>query len=118
MKILIFGLWHQGIVAAACFAKWGHTTVAIDSDLNLLSSLKKGVSPIYEPGLNELLSDGIKNKKLVFDSESAAHLKNCDYILFAHDTPVDDQDESDLTNVYTDLHKISEALPTLSLIHI
>ena len=56
MKIFVQGLSHTGIVFSACLAQIGHKVIGYDGNKNLLKQLKKKISPIYEPGLNQIIS--------------------------------------------------------------
>jgi UDPglucose 6-dehydrogenase len=117
-NVLIVGLWHQGVVAAACLADWGYNVTAIDSDSNKVMELNHANAPIFEPGLNDLLSQGIVSKRLIFSLGEPSIIKNAQVVLIAHDTPVDENDISDLSGVFEAVNFI---LPNLSdgvVIHI
>ncbi len=54
-KLVVVGLWHQGVVASACMADFGYDVIAIDKNIKHINTLSKGIAPIFEPGLNDLL---------------------------------------------------------------
>lgn len=95
MKICVLGLWHLGSVTSACLSSVGHEVTALDFDNNLIKGLKNGKAPIFEPGLNNLLKIGINKKKLIFTCKIDESLKDCDILLVAYDTPVDENDCAD-----------------------
>ena len=94
-KIAILGLFHQGLVASACLSKLGYSVIGLSSSKKLISDLTNCKLPIDEPGLTNLIRLGLKKKKLNF-STNFKHIKDVDYILVAHDTPVNNKDEIDL----------------------
>lgn len=94
--IVVAGLWHLGCVYATGFAKMGYSVSGFDFDKKRISNLKKGVAPIFEPGLEELLQ---KHSKSLTFSSSSEILKNKDYIFIAYDVMVDENDISDLSAV-------------------
>ncbi len=106
----IIGLWHQGIVAAAVLADRGYDVVAADPDHNTVDTLRGGESPIYEPGLNELIQSGAKRGALRWTTdlrEAGARPS----VWLAVDTPVNERDESDLAPVWEAVETIAPVLP-------
>lgn len=100
MKIGIIGLWHQGVVGAGCFAQMGHEVTAADADMTRVKQLQAGRAPIYEPGLDDLLRRELASGRLQFTNDMAACVRGCRDVLFMFDTPVNDRDESDLTEFF------------------
>ncbi len=117
-KIAVIGLWHQGIVASACFADWGYDVFSIDKNEDKINSLNNGVSPIYEPGLDSLIKSKLKEKKIIFSNEITRDLSSAGMIIIAHDTPVDDEDISDASEVFSVIDDISPLLTDGVLIHV
>jgi UDPglucose 6-dehydrogenase len=120
-SIVVLGLWHQGIVAAACLADWGYDVLGLDQDEGKISKLNDGESPIFEPNLDDLLKKGLANKNLFFEAFNKGAFRSisaANYILIAHDTPVNDSDESDLSEVLKSVKDISNYLPQNILIHV
>jgi UDPglucose 6-dehydrogenase len=98
MKIAVLGLWHLGCVTAACCAKFKEV-VGLDFDSQTIENLRVGKPPIFEPGLNDLIHDGLASGRLSFESDPAVALKGAELLWVAYDTPVDEDDRADLTPV-------------------
>ena len=111
MDVCVIGLWHQGIVGAACLADLGCSVVAADHDEGKVDRLNGGKAPLYEPGLDELIAAGLASGLLRFDRDVAGSVKGRPYVLLMFDTPVNDRDESDLSEV---LATAGEIAPHLS----
>jgi len=110
MNICVIGLWHQGIVGAACLADLEYNVVACDHDAKNVQRLNSGKAPLYEPGLDELIEKGLKSGRLKFSSDVAGAVKGCPFVLLMFDTPVNESDESDLTEVLSTATEIAPAL--------
>ncbi|HMP81179.1 MAG TPA: nucleotide sugar dehydrogenase [Verrucomicrobiota bacterium] len=108
-KIAVFGLWHLGSVTAACCARHFRVT-GLDFDATTIENLNNGKAPISEPGLNELISAGIASKKLDFTTDPKTACANADILWLCYDTPVNENDESDVESV---LYNLRRALPHL-----
>ena len=117
-NIAVIGLWHQGIVAAACFADWGYPVIGFDDDIDKIRQLNDGYAPIFEPGLDVLLAKGIESKNILFLSKNFDKLKDSSLILLAFDTPVNDEDISDLSNIVSTVREIAPYLADEVLIHV
>src|SRR5437879_10163794 len=95
MKVAVVGLWHLGSVTAACLAKAGHDVLAYDSAKDTITQLQKGLPPIFEPGLENLLNEGKDAGKLVF-SNDPEELGKAEIVWVTLDTPVDNNDVADV----------------------
>ena len=98
-RIAVLGLWHLGCVVSTALAHIGHTVVATDFDSDLVKGLQKETLPIFEPGLAELMSEQLRAGRLSFVVPSPATLKDVDFAFITLDTPVDENDESDLSPI-------------------
>ena len=87
MKICVIGSGYVGLVSGACFAELGNNVACVDSNLKKISNLKNGVIPIYEPGLEELITRNIKQKRLLFTTNISASIKKADLIFICVGTP-------------------------------
>lgn len=117
-KITVLGLWHQGIVGAACLADMGYDVIAADYSTETIKALNSGESPIYEPGLNELLDKGIKKGNLCFTDDLKHAVNNREAVLLMFDTPVDENDKSDPRFIFDIVKEIALHLSNEVLIYI
>ena len=92
MKIYIVGVGYVGLVTAACLAELGHKICGVDVDAKKIEKLKKGKSPIYEPGLEELLKKNLKNKQIVFKTGINKSINDYDAVIIAVGTPEREKD--------------------------
>jgi len=99
-RIAVLGLWHQGVVGAACFAEAGYHVMAVDPEPERIQRLAQGHAPVFEPGLDELLQRGLASGHLQFSTDAAGAVRGCREVLLMQDTPVNERDESDLTPVF------------------
>ena len=101
MKITIIGTGYVGLVSGACFAEFGVDVVCVDKDLKKIESLKKGLIPIYEPGLDTLVRKNVNEKRLSFETNLENALAESSAIFIAVGTPSRRGDgHADLTFVY------------------
>lgn len=87
MKISILGTGYVGLSTGVCLADIGHKVICIDLDPSKIKKLQQGISPIYEPGINELIKKNIENGKLSFTISHKDGLKDADIIIIAVGTP-------------------------------
>lgn len=109
MQLAIIGTGYVGLVTGTCFAETGNNVVCIDINEEKISQLKKGISPIYEPGLDTLLERNIKEKRIEFTTSLEDGIKNAQVIFLALPTPPGDDGAADLRyvlGVAADLSKI------------
>jgi UDPglucose 6-dehydrogenase len=99
MKITVIGSGYVGLVAAACFAEMGNSVVCVDIDIEKISQLIKGVIPIYEPGLSDLVLDNQNKDTLKFTTNTKESLINAKVVFIAVGTPMGDDGSADLKYV-------------------
>jgi GDP-mannose 6-dehydrogenase len=111
MKITIFGLGYVGAVTGACLANFGHQICIIDHDRAKVETLLGGTSPIYEPGLQELIKQGITNDSLKSTNNVEEGLFGAEVILVCVGTPTNPQDNSpNLEAITTVANQIADHL--------
>ncbi|NWG32945.1 MAG: UDP-glucose/GDP-mannose dehydrogenase family protein [Chloroflexi bacterium] len=86
-QICVVGVGYVGLVTAACFADLGNRVVALDVDEKRVENLKKGIMPIYEPGLEELVNRNVKGGRLSFTTSYGEALKGAEFAFIAVGTP-------------------------------
>ncbi len=117
MKITIIGTGYVGLVSGTCFAEFGVNVTCVDKDINKINNLKKGIIPIFEPGLDELVKKNISSKRLFFETNLKQSIKGSDAIFIAVGTPSRKLDgHADLSFVYTVAEEIAEFLDQYSVI--
>jgi UDPglucose 6-dehydrogenase len=115
MNICVLGLWHLGSVTAAGLAALGHRVVGLDFDDARVANLSKGIAPIFEPGLEELIKRGLSSGNLRFSS-TADDTKDVDVLWVAYDTPVDDDDNADADFVMAQIEEVLLEMRTEALV--
>ena len=90
----VIGLWHLGCVLCASWSKLGNKVLGFDYESSRIDDLNRGKPPIYEPGLEEVIQEGMQKGNLVF-SDDVKSLETCDFVFLSYDTPVGDDDGSD-----------------------
>ena len=111
MKIAIVSAGYVGLVSAIGFSEFGNDVVCIDKDVVKIEQLQKCISPIFEPGLEDLLKSNTKQKKLRFTTD-IQEVKDCGIVFIAVGTPQSDDGSADLSaffNVVNTLKSIFEA---------
>lgn len=99
MHIAIVGSGYVGLVTGACFAETGVTVTCIDVDEQKINNLKKGVLPIYEPGLGEIVERNSRSGRLTFTTDLAEVLDDVEIVFSAVGTPADEDGSADLKYV-------------------
>ncbi len=107
-QICVIGVGYVGMVTGACFADLGNRVIALDVDEKRIENLKKGIMPIYEPGLDELVKRNVKAGRLSFTTSYAEALKGCEYAFIAVGTPSGVNGEADLQYVAAAAKSIAE----------
>ncbi len=117
MKLCMIGTGYVGLVSGVCFADLGNDVICVDKDYNKIENLKKGVVPIYEPGLEELVLKNHKNKRLNFSTDLSESVKKSDIIFICVGTPTKKNSNSaDLTQVYSAGKEISKSINKFKII--
>ena len=101
MRIAIVGTGYVGLVSAACFAELGHDVIGVDIDQEKVTMLTQGKSPIYEPGLEELIRSNLKSGRLSFTTDLIPVLPQVQVLFSAVATPPGEGYNADLRAVFT-----------------
>jgi UDPglucose 6-dehydrogenase len=99
MKVTIVGTGYVGLVSGACFAEVGIDVTCVDIDESKINSLKNGIIPIYEPGLEEIVERNVAKGRLHFTTNLAETLDGCEVVFSAVGTPPDEDGSADLSYV-------------------
>ena len=99
MKLAVIGTGYVGLVSGACFAEMGNQVTCVDVDEKKIDNLKKGVIPIYEPGLEDLVLENFKIGTLKFTTDIQDAVKNNDIFFIAVGTPMGEDGSADLQYV-------------------
>lgn len=99
MKITIVGTGYVGLVTGACFSEVGINVTCVDIDVKKIENLKKGILPIWEPGLEDMVQRNVENGRLHFSTNLADSLEGAEVVFGAVGTPPDDDGSADLKYV-------------------
>jgi UDPglucose 6-dehydrogenase len=98
MRIAVVGTGYVGLVTGSCFADLGNQVICVDVDRKKIQGLRKGVVPIFEPGLEEVVHRNM-GKRLCFTTDLGKAVQQSDFIFIAVSTPLGKDGEADITNV-------------------
>lgn len=110
MEVCVVGTGYVGLVTGTCLAYLGHSVVCVDVDERKIQMLRNGQSPIYEPGLDQLIVQGMQRGHLRFATELAESVKHSDVIFIAVGTPPLASGKADLSYVKAVAQSIGRAL--------
>jgi UDPglucose 6-dehydrogenase len=99
MRITIVGTGYVGLVTGTCFAEVGIEVVCVDIDVKKIENLKNGISPIYEPGLDDMIARNVSKGRLHFSTDLSSCINDADVIFSAVGTPPDEDGSADLKYV-------------------
>src|SRR3954453_15216625 len=87
MRITIVGAGYVGLVSGACFADFGHQVTCVDKDASKIAALQRGKIPIFEPDLDRLVQNNVRNGRLDFATDLAGPVREADAVFIAVGTP-------------------------------
>jgi len=109
MRIAVVGTGYVGLVAGVCFADSGHAVIGVDVDEEKIAGLRQGKSPIYEPGLDELLRKNIAAERISFATDLPAAVRASEVVFIAVGTPQGDDGNADLRAAMGVAHQVAAA---------
>ena len=110
MKLTMVGTGYVGLVTGSCFATTGNSVTCLDVDERKIAMLKRGESPIYEPGLSDMITRNTKGGRLHFSTDKAEAYRDADIIFICVGTPSDEDGSADLQYVLQVASDIADAL--------
>ncbi|MEB1806666.1 MAG: UDP-glucose/GDP-mannose dehydrogenase family protein [Bacillaceae bacterium] len=115
MNISVVGTGYVGLVTGVCLAEVGHHVTCVDVDAGKIAMLQQGKSPIYEPGLEELMKTNLEKGNLLFQTYNNTSYENTDVIYIAVGTPQQDDGTADLSYIFQAAEDIAYkiTLPTI-----
>ena len=117
MKLCMIGTGYVGLVSGVCFSDLGNEVICVDNNIGKINLLKKGIIPIYEPGLSELVIKNYKNKRLTFSTDLKKSVKESDIIFICVGTPTKKGGGSaDLRQIYNVSKEISSSINKFKII--
>ena len=116
MKIAVVGSGYVGLVTGVCLASIGHDVICIDNNPEKIKVLKSGKVPIYEPGLDQLIAQCVKKKRLSFSSSIADGTKQAQVVFIAVGTPPKETGEADLVYIENVAREIAACMKDYKLI--
>jgi UDPglucose 6-dehydrogenase len=117
MKLCMIGTGYVGLVSGVCFADLGNIVYCVDKNDDKIASLNRGEVPIYEPGLEEILSKNYKQKKLIFTTDLKKAVQNSDIIFICVGTPTKKNSNSaDLKYVFKVISELKKYITKYKII--
>ena len=117
MKLCMIGTGYVGLVSGVCFADIGNQVVCVDKDKNKIDKLNSGISPIYEPGLDELIKKNFKQKRLFFTTDLKLAVQKSDIIFICVGTPTKkNSDSANLKYVFQVANELKKIIKKYKII--
>lgn len=108
MKIVVAGAGYVGLVTGACLSEKGHNVTCVDTDEGKVEKMKKGIVPIYEPGLDELLKKNYEEGRLDFTINYTKAYKDADLVFIGVGTPEREDGSANLDYVFNVCKQIAD----------
>jgi len=110
MKVVVVGTGYVGLVTGTCFAEMGNQVTCVDIDKAKIDALKQGIIPIYEPGLEEMVTSNAADQRLHFTTSLAEALPAASYVFIAVGTPPGENGSADLQYVLKVAEEIGQQM--------
>lgn len=115
-KICVVGTGYVGLVSGACLADFGNHVICADIDKDKIEKLKKGIIPIYEPGLKEVVDRNVEKGRLFFSNDVDAAIRETEVVFIAVGTPPGEGGEADLRIVFSVTESIAKNLNSYKVV--
>ena len=113
----MIGTGYVGLVSGVCFSDLGNDVICVDRDLKKVEGLKKGIIPIYEPGLDELVLKNYNNKRLKFSTDLKNSIKKSDVVFICVGTPTKKNGNgADLSQIYNVAKEMRDSITKFKVI--
>ncbi|OUQ16219.1 UDP-glucose 6-dehydrogenase [Lachnoclostridium sp. An14] len=116
MRIAVAGTGYVGLVSGVCFAEMGHEVICVDTDQEKIRTMKKGISPIYEDGLEEMMRRNYMEGRIDYTTDYAAAYRNAQVIFIGVGTPERPDGSADLSYVTQVARQIAESVESDCLV--
>lgn len=116
MNVCVIGAGYVGLVTGTIFADLGNDVICVDKDVAKIAKLKKGISPIYEPGLGEMISRNLRDGRLSFTTKTSMAVKRSEIIFIAVGTPAKNNGETNLSYVKQAAKDIAQSIDSYKII--
>ena len=117
MRIAMIGTGYVGLVSGACLSEFGHQVICVDKDATKVANLQRGVIPIFEPGLDDVVAANTKAGRLSFDTDLTQAVRDADAVFIAVGTPSRHGDgHADLSYVFAAAEEIAVALTKYAVV--
>jgi UDPglucose 6-dehydrogenase len=117
MKLCMIGTGYVGLVSGVCFSDLGNDVICVDKDIPKINKLKRGIIPIYEPGLEELVVKNYKNGRLKFSQNLKESVSQSDIIFICVGTPTKkNSNAADLSQIYNVAKEIRSSISKYKII--
>ena len=117
MKLCMIGTGYVGLVSGVCFSDFGNNVICVDRDLQKIENLKKGIIPIYEPGLEELVKKNYKNNRLKFSTNLKDSISKSDIVFICVGTPTKKSGNgADLSQIINVAKEIRDSISKFKII--
>lgn len=110
MQICVIGTGYVGLVAGTCLAEMGNDVICVDNDVNKLALIEKGIVPIYEPGLEELIKANVAENRLKFSADLKSSVEKSLVCFIAVGTPQSEDGSADLQYVMNVAQSVGKAM--------
>ncbi|HIU85678.1 TPA: UDP-glucose/GDP-mannose dehydrogenase family protein [Candidatus Spyradomonas excrementavium] len=110
MKLCVIGTGYVGLVAGTCFASMGNDVICVDKDTEKLKKLEKGIIPIFEPGLDSLILENVRENRLKFTDDLDFAVKHSKVCFIAVGTPQKEDGSADLSAVFEVAEQIAASM--------